>query len=357
MTLTKTKILLIEDNQDMRENTAEILELANYEVVSAENGRIGVSMAKSQDPDLIVCDIMMPELDGFEVLYMLSKDPNTSAIPFVFLTAKADKKDMRRGMNLGADDYITKPFEEMELLGAVESRLKRNDRIKTRFSRNAEDLDRFIDEARGFEELKNLSKDRKVKTFGKKEVIYREDEYPNALYFIVEGKVAESKMDSHAKELITELYGPGEFLGYLPLLQAAQYRETATTLEESKLAVIPKDDFMELLQKNRDVSARFIKMLSNNILEKEERLLRLAYGSVRERVAESIVMLQSRYGGAEEQFSFSMSREDLAGIVGTATESLIRTLSDFKEEELIHVKGREINVLNVPKLKKIAGLH
>jgi CRP-like cAMP-binding protein len=352
----KTKILLIEDNKYMRENTAEILELANYEVVTAENGRSGVSQAKIHKPDLIVCDIMMPELDGFEVLYMLSKDPNTSAIPFIFLTAKAEKKDMRKGMNLGADDYITKPFEEMELLDAVESRLKRTDRIKTKYSKNVDDLDRFIDEARGFEELQNLSKDRKLKVFSKKDVIYREDEYPNALYFIVEGKIAESKMDNHAKELITELYGPGEFLGYLPLLQESQYRDTATALEESKLAVIPKDDFMELVHKNRDVSARFIKMLSNNILEKEERLLRLAYGSVRERVAESLVMLQGRYGEEEEIFSFSMSREDLAGIVGTATESLIRTLSDFKDENLISVKGREITVLNAAKLKKIAGV-
>ena len=113
---------------------------------------------------------------------------------------------------------------------------------------------------------------------------------------------------------------------------------------------------MELVHKNRDVSARFIKMLSNNILEKEERLLRLAYGSVRERVAESLVMLQGRYGEEEEIFSFSMSREDLAGIVGTATESLIRTLSDFKDENLISVKGREITVLNAAKLKKIAGV-
>ena len=121
------KILLIEDNNDMRENIAEILELASYDVETAENGKVGVVKAKKNVPDLIISDIMMPEMDGYEVLYMLSKDENTAGIPFIFLTAKADSSDFRKGMNLGADDYITKPFEEMDLLNAIESRFKRKE--------------------------------------------------------------------------------------------------------------------------------------------------------------------------------------------------------------------------------------
>lgn len=340
----------------MRENTAEILELANYEVLTAENGKDGVSVAKSKQPDLIICDIMMPELDGYQVLYMLSKDPNTSTIPFIFLTAKADKKDMRKGMNLGADDYLTKPFEEMELLDAIESRLKKKKVIDMEFEHTIESLNNFMDKARGISELEELSKNRKTKTYKKKQIIYREDEYPNALYFIVKGKVVESKMDQNAKELITELYNTGDFLGYLPLLQESQYKETASAVEDCELAVIPRDDFLQLVRNNRDVSAKFIKMLSRNILDKEERLLRLAYGSVRERVAGALLQLHLRYNDpSQEVFSISFSREDLAGIVGTATESLIRTLSDFKDEKLIESKGREIRLLNIPKLKKIAG--
>jgi CRP-like cAMP-binding protein/FixJ family two-component response regulator len=347
---------LIEDNRDMRENTAEILELANYEVLTADNGKDGVSLAKSNLPDLIICDIMMPELDGYQVLYMLSKDPNTSTIPFIFLTAKADKKDMRKGMNLGADDYLTKPFEEMELLDAIESRLKKKKVIDLEFEHTIESLNNFMDKARGLIELEELSKNRKIKSYKKKQIIYREDEYPNALYFISKGKVVESKMDQNAKELITELYNEGDFLGYLPLLQESQYKETATAVEDCELAVIPRDDFLQLVKNNRDVSAKFIKMLSRNILDKEERLLRLAYGSVRERVAGALLQLHLRYNDPEKEvFTISFSREDLAGIVGTATESLIRTLSDFKEEKLIESKGREIRLINIPKLKKIAG--
>ena len=132
------KILLIEDNNEMRENTSEILSLANYAVFTAENGKIGVEIAKKDKPDLIICDIMMPDLDGYGVLHILSKDPETAGIPFIFLTAKAEKSDMRKGMNLGADDYLTKPFDDTELLNAVEVRLKRYEFFKKNYTRDLE---------------------------------------------------------------------------------------------------------------------------------------------------------------------------------------------------------------------------
>ena len=124
------KILIIEDDKIIRENTVEILELAQYEVASAPNGKIGTALAKEIKPDLIVCDIMMPELDGYGVLYLLSKDPMTAAIPFIFLTAKAEKSEIRKGMELGADDYLTKPFEDTELLSAIQSRLKKVEALR-----------------------------------------------------------------------------------------------------------------------------------------------------------------------------------------------------------------------------------
>ena len=99
----KKKILLIEDNADVRENAAEILSLAGYDVQTAVNGKSGVDMAQKDKPDLIICDIMMPELDGYGVLHILSKSADTAGIPFIFLTAKTEKADIRKGMNLGAD--------------------------------------------------------------------------------------------------------------------------------------------------------------------------------------------------------------------------------------------------------------
>jgi len=124
------KILLIEDNLEVRENTAEILELADFEVLTARNGKEGVELAAGEFPDLIICDIMMPELDGYGVLHILSKKQSTMNIPFIFLTAKAEKSDVRKGMNLGADDYVTKPFDDTELLDAVEARLHKSEMMK-----------------------------------------------------------------------------------------------------------------------------------------------------------------------------------------------------------------------------------
>jgi CRP/FNR family transcriptional regulator, polysaccharide utilization system transcription regulator len=348
------KILVIEDNQEMRENIVEILELANYAVFIAENGRKGVEQARQAMPDLILCDIMMPEMDGYGVLYLLSKDPKTTGIPFIFLTAKADQKDIRKGMSLGADDYLTKPFEEMELLEAIETRLRRNQIVRKEFSNDAEGLHAFLDQARGVDALKKLSQDRKFKRWKRKESLYNEGESPANLYFLTKGKVKTWRMNDDAKELVTGLYKPGEFLGYLALLNDCSYSENATALEDTEVAVIPKDDFLALVRTDRDVAARFIRLLANDVQEKEEKLLSLAYSSVRARVAAALLHLRERYqeGGAAP-FSISISRDDLAGIVGTATESLIRTLSEFRHEHLLEISGREITVLNPAGLEQV----
>ena len=115
-------ILVIDDNASIRENTAEILELAGYKTFTAENGKQGVDLAIKEKPTVIVCDIMMPELDGYGVLHLLRKNPDTRQIPFIFLTAKTERTDFRRGMEMGADDYITKPIDFADL----DARVQRN---------------------------------------------------------------------------------------------------------------------------------------------------------------------------------------------------------------------------------------
>ena len=122
----KIKILIIEDNQDVRENLSELLTLSGYETRTAMNGKLGVETAMTFIPDLILCDIMMPEMDGYTVLRILSKNEMLADIPFIFLTAKTELVDVRRGMTLGADDYITKPFDDVELLDTIEMRLRKH---------------------------------------------------------------------------------------------------------------------------------------------------------------------------------------------------------------------------------------
>ncbi|MBD2246340.1 EAL domain-containing response regulator [Nostoc sp. FACHB-888] len=125
-----TKILIIEDQEAVRENILDLLEAEDFETIGAANGRIGVNLARSEVPDLILCDMMMPQLDGYGVLRILRQDPRTATIPFIFLTAKSAKSDFRQGMNMGADDYITKPFTRAELLSAIINRLEKHATLK-----------------------------------------------------------------------------------------------------------------------------------------------------------------------------------------------------------------------------------
>ncbi|GGK85392.1 response regulator [Rufibacter glacialis] len=349
------KILLIEDNQEIRENTAEILSLANYQVVEAENGKVGVDLARRDQPDLIICDIMMPQLDGYGVLHLLSKSPETSSIPFVFLTAKSEKDDFRKGMKLGADDYLTKPFDDLELLDAVEMRLKKNELLKAEFQKSVQGLDQFIQEAKGYEDLNKLiSDERRVTVFKKKHNLFLEGKYPNALFFLSKGKVKTYKANEDGREYITNLYKDGDFIGYLDLLEENAYRESAMALEDSEVYLIPKEDFFTLLHQNRDVANKFIKILSDNLADREDRLLKLAYNSVRKRVAEALILLEKQYQQEGEIVTeMSISREDLASIVGASKETVIRTLADFKDEKLIDTRGSKIFILNSQKLAKM----
>ncbi len=348
------KILLIEDNNDMRENTAEILELANFKVSTAKNGKEGVELALKDKPDLIICDIMMPVLDGYGVLHMLSKNDETSGIPFIFLTAKSERSDMRKGMEMGADDYLTKPFDDIELLNAIESRLRKTDILKKEYTKSSEGFNEFIENVKSLDDLKKLSLQKEIRKLSKKEVVYKEGGFPKGVFFVNRGKIKTFKTHDQGKELITGLYKEGEFFGYLALMDETKYADSAEALDESELCFIPKEDFFPLLYKNAEVSRKFIKMLSDNLVEKEEQLLKLAYNSVRKRVAEALLTLENRYKKeGEKNFSINITREDIANLAGTATETTIRTLSDFKDEKLIEIKGGTITIVALDKLLKL----
>jgi len=128
----KAKILIIEDQAPMRRNLALMLEMEGYAVNVAENGRVGVESAQRDVPDLVICDVMMPELDGYGVVQALRDNGPTATVPFIFLTAKSDKADLRVGMNFGADDYLTKPVIREELMAAIEARLARAEAVRER---------------------------------------------------------------------------------------------------------------------------------------------------------------------------------------------------------------------------------
>ena len=347
------KILLIEDNDDVRENTAEILALSNYEVMKAVNGKEGVELALKILPDLIICDIMMPVLDGYGVLHALNRHTETSSIPFIFLTAKSEKTDFRKGMGMGADDYITKPFDGTELLNAVEARLKKTEALKELFSQDAPGLNNFLDNARQSAEVQLTSGGREVNSYKKKQILFAEGQRPVALYFVVSGKLLVRKSNDDMKEFVTNICIPGDFLGYTAILEETNYRETAELLEDSELMLIPRQDFLELINHSTQVARQFIKLLARNVVEKEEQLLNLAYNSLRKKVANGLLQVAEKF--SNENATIEISRENLANIVGSATESLIRTLSDFKTEKLIDIKGSRIVILDPKKLANLVS--
>lgn len=346
-------ILVIDDNADIRENTAEILELAGYKTSTAENGKKGVELALKEKPDLIVCDIMMPELDGYGVLHLLRKNADTQFTPFIFLTAKTERTDLRKGMEMGADDYITKPFEDIELLNAIEARLKKTQVLEQKYAMTQPGINQFLKDIKETGILDKLAEQYSIETYSKKQALYQEGKRPRFLYYLVKGKVKASRMHEDGKEYIIDIFTDGDFIGYPALIEDKNYDDNAVMLEESDIMQIPKDDFLQMIYGDISVAAKFIRIITQNVKEKEERLLNLAYSSLRKRVAKALVDIHSKYNSDGGSNPIEISREDIAHFIGTATESLIRTLSDFKAEKLIVIKDGKITVANIEKLKNL----
>ena len=349
------KILLIEDNPDILENTSEILELSNYEVYTAPNGKEGVAQALAHKPDLIVCDIMMPELDGYGVLHMVQKNPDLQNTPFIFLTAKTEKDEIRKGMSLGADDYITKPFDPTDLLNAIEGRIKKAELLKQKISEGLKGVDELITIAGGEKALKDFLEGRHFDVYKKKQRIYNEGNHPIRLYYVQKGKVKIYKLNDDGKELIMNIANEGDFFGYSALLENSVYKENAEALEDSEIIGLPQKEFSELMHSNPEVSGKFVKLLASDVMEKEEQLIRIAYNSLRKKVADALLTVHKKYKDSTDKTGIGLSRENLAAIAGTATESLIRTLTDFKAEKLIDITEGKISILNQKKLEQMVN--
>ncbi|MDR6942757.1 CRP-like cAMP-binding protein [Mucilaginibacter pocheonensis] len=294
---------------------------------------------------------MMPELDGYGVLYMLNKNPDTAAVPFIFLTAKAERVDLRKGMEMGADDYLTKPFDDMELLNAIETRLKKKEQQKDFYSKSLDRLNTLIGKNEGLNELKKIIQERRSRVFKKNQVIYYDGDKGTGLYLVISGKIKTIRLAEDGRELMTGIVGSEEYLGVNALLSNEAYTDTATALEDSVVVQIPKDQLEQLLNLYPEVAREFIKLLANDIRDKEDQLMQLAYHSVRKRMAEAMIRLH-RQGGASPE-GFKITREDLAAMAGMATETVSRTLSDFKDEGLIEKKGSLITLLALEKLEKM----
>ncbi|MCT4641175.1 MAG: response regulator [Bacteriovoracaceae bacterium] len=346
------KIVLIEDDVVMRQNTCEILELAGYKVETAQDGAMGVSLVQKFLPDLIVCDIMMPKMNGFEVFNTLAASDKTNSIPFIFLTAKSDKGDVREGMAMGADDYITKPFEADDLVNAIKARLNKKQIIEQNALKSTKNIEEFIHVAEDLTGLTELTKDYHTLEYKKKGIVYDIGQRPQYLYFLEQGKVKSVLYHEDGKEYLNEIFLEGSYFGIESILLDRSYLDSCIAMESSKIKKIPLHDFLVLVYKNPSVSKALMAILANNCRDKEEQLLSMAYNSVKKRTAICLVSCAKKESQLKENIEIKITRDDLANMVGTATETVIRCLSSLKDEGLIIIKGRKILI---PSLESLAN--
>jgi len=339
----KKKILLIEDDAIVRENTAEILRLANYQVQTAENGKVGIEMASLQRPDLIICDILMPVLDGFGVLQIVLRNEELKRIPFIFMSAKTDHSDLRKGMDLGASDYITKPFEESELLSAVETRLKLRESFEEENKQNSKKEVIYND-------LKKYLQNKPVFSYTRGSTIYSQDNLGKDLFYIINGKVKTYKFNDQGKELITGFYNDGDYFGFTSFSENKTYNENAQSVKQTKLIKLAKSEVLFLINQNPDFSGNFMEVLISSLEAMKEHLIHMAYDSVRKKTADC---LQELLPAENRDPVIEISRTDLASLLGIAKETLIRTLKELKEEKIIETSKKFIRILDLNKLKAI----
>ena len=296
---------------------------------------------------------MMPVIDGYGVLENLSSDEKTKQIPFIFLSAKTEHKEIRKGMDLGADDYLTKPFEESDLMSAVESRLAKAELLSRMLDITSNNHGVSDDELLTLNELKNFFDDNgEIVNFEESETIYEEGSRSSMIYLILKGLVKCYIVDADGKELITSLHRADDFLGFSSFLNNTPYQESATAIEPVALAGISKDSLKEILKKNNNISLELMELFTENISVFKAQLLQMAYSSVRKKTAQTLLQFAEIMNRNTED-PIKISRNDLASVAGIATESLIRTLSGFKKEGLIDIEGRNIHIKELKALRYV----
>lgn len=340
--MKKASILVIEDNEEVRENLTVILSLHGYNVADEPNGLEGVKAAIQNPPDIILCDVMMPELDGYGVLNLLSENERTAGIPFVFITARTEKEDIRRGMNLGADDYITKPFFKDELLAVIETRLKKA--AQRGKPENGSNQPHLSNPERGKDRLEEaFEKEGRNKRYDHGQVVVREGEHPHFIFRVNTGRVHLVRTHEYGRDYIIAEIGPGEIFGLPTVLERTPFHYSARVAsEQSDCQLLPTSALLQLINSDRSVTEALMHLLAGRVMESSERLVNQAYDSVRRRTALVLCDLHEKYG--EE--AITLSREELAQLVGSTKESVIRALSDFKREGLLETNGRAVTLKN-----------
>ena len=346
-----THLLVVDDDAEITRLLTRYFSTHGFRVSSVGDGAQMRQLLASEAVDIVMLDLGLPGEDGLALTRHLREHWHG---PVIIITGRGETVDRVVGLEMGADDYITKPFDDIELLNAVEIRLKKYDILQNKYAAGEKGAAELITElnAAGMLDLDPNNYD--TVELPKKQHLYQEGRRPKYVYYLLKGKIKAYRIHEDGKEYITNLYAAGDYIGYLPLLDNNPYENSAVVLEEAELAQIPKDEFLNALYKDIRIATRFIRLIAQNVQEKEERLLQLAYGSLRKRVAKALIDIYKKYAGEKATpVTLDISREDIAQYVGTATESLIRTLSDFKSEKLIDIREGKIRIADLQKLENL----
>ena len=359
-------ILLVGFNDESRMHITEVLQMASYTIVHTRTGREAVGVAVREHPDLVMCSMESESFDAYGLLRMLNSNRATSGIPCILYGVFTAQSEIRRAMESGADDVLERNCSDAGMLGAVSARLLRfRDRNQSGERHNdvslGEKLHDSVEHDSSFVrsnvsdgiDVSLLQKHGRMKRFKKNETIYTEESTPHAVYYLVRGKIKTYRTHELGKEYITGLYAEGQFFGHIAALEDKVHTDAARALDESDIIVVPNSEFLTVLLHSAVMSQRFLRMLADELDSKDDSLVKLAYNSVRKRVADALLSLERQYHVTPDPFHITISRENLANLAGTATETTIRTLHDFKEEKLIDIKGSTIQILNLEKLKSM----
>ncbi|MFZ4263801.1 response regulator [Sphingobacterium sp. HJSM2_6] len=336
-------ILIIESDETLLNKYSDILKLSGYNVISTHNSQKGIELAMNILPSLILCNISIPDLHGFEVLSILLNNPLTSSIPFVFLNSTSSNEVVKKGLELGADDFITKPFQSNQLIRSVEARINKAKNQKWKSLPINESYNITSNFDKGFEELFELISKSKIRHLKKKQTLFYESDYSQWIYLLVEGSIKTYKLTNDGRQLITGLYTSKSFIGVGTLFLEEPLTESAEAVKNTSVYFLLKSDISELLNKHVQLNKYFMILLSNFLQEKDEQLVELAYNSVRKKLAQVLIKLSKTSVPIDD---IDISRDELAGLAGIANETVSRILTDFKEKGLIERNGSQIQILD-----------
>lgn len=331
------EILIIDENSSRLKNLSVFLNHSQFLVSISSNGAEALNIAKEKSPKIILCSDENESMSAAQILSLSKNDQFLRGCIFIVYGINELSK-YREYLDLGADDYLTTPLNMPALLQCLKmrwqiysSRVNQTIEIKT--------------DANSLDDLKQFAT--KTLVFETNQFIFNAGTPARYLFYLLEGKAKSRLLDEDGNELITSFFKKGDLMGFKPLIEERAYHKDGIALENCKVLLIPKSELLKLIDTKSEIAKSVIYQLSSQYTETEEDLLNVAYSNVKTRVAKKLLSIHS----IELKETIEITREDFANLIGTSTETLVRSLTELRKEGLISTKGSKIFLKNIDKLK------